>query len=316
MKLKAIYDLFVEMGIENDPRGRKAIKKQLKKKMDEYKESKGPEREEFDKEGLKNPFSDTRILYGNENSEIKSILAGIDMEVGEVLLADRLREKGERIDLIVSHHPEAKALVGLSDVMSMQADIWEHHGVPINIGDALITDRMREVQRAFLPLNHTRHIDATKLLDIPFLCAHTVADNMVSTYVQRIMDDIKPDTLKEIIDKLKEVPEYKIASKTSIGPTIIVGSPKKRAGKVMVDMTGGTSGPKKVIEKLADAGVGTIVGMHMNEKSRDEAAKHHINVVIAGHIPSDAIGMNLLLDAIEKKGVNIIPCSGLIRVRR
>ena len=42
-----------------------------------------------------NPYADTRILYGDPDTEVSSILVGIDLEVGEVLLADRLREKGQ-----------------------------------------------------------------------------------------------------------------------------------------------------------------------------------------------------------------------------
>jgi len=31
---------------------------------------------------------------------------------------------------------------------------------------------------------------------------------------------------------------------------------------------------------------------------------------------SDSIGMNLLLDDLEKQGIEIVPCSGFIRVSR
>jgi N-dimethylarginine dimethylaminohydrolase len=69
-------------------------------------------------------------------------------------------------------------------------------------------------------------------------------------------------------------------------------------------------------EKMAQAGIGTIVGMHMNEEHKKEAEAANINVVIAGHISSDSLGMNLFLDELEKKGIEVVPCSGLIRVKR
>ncbi|MFA5802992.1 MAG: NGG1p interacting factor NIF3, partial [Thermoleophilia bacterium] len=75
-------------------------------------------------------------------------------------------------------------------------------------------------------------------------------------------------------------------------------------------------GPEESMEKLAAAGVGTVVGMHISEKNREAAEKHKVNVVIAGHNSSDSIGINLFLDELEKKGVEIIPCSGLIRISR
>ncbi len=80
--------------------------------------------------------------------------------------------------------------------------------------------------------------------------------------------------------------------------------------------TGGTESAKEVYERLSTAGVGTIIGMHMAEEHKKEAEKYHINVVIAGHIASDSLGLNLFLDELEKKGIEIISCSGLIRVSR
>jgi len=81
-------------------------------------------------------------------------------------------------------------------------------------------------------------------------------------------------------------------------------------------MTGGTNGAKEMFIELSRAGVGTVIGMHMREEHRKLAEEHHLNVVIAGHISSDSVGMNLMLDAIEQKGVEVIPVGGLIRVKR
>jgi len=38
--------------------------------------------------------------------------------------------------------------------------------------------------------------------------------------------------------------------------------------------------------------------------------------VIAGHVSSDALGMNLVLDHIESQGVEVICTSGMVRVKR
>jgi hypothetical protein len=56
--------------------------------------------------------------------------------------------------------------------------------------------------------------------------------------------------------------------------------------------------------------------MHMSEEHRREAEKNHINVVIAGHMASDSLGMNLFLDELVKQGITVIPTSGLIRFSR
>jgi putative NIF3 family GTP cyclohydrolase 1 type 2 len=238
------------------------------------------------------------------------------MEIGEVLLADRLTEKGTKIDLIIAHHPEGRALAALHKVMNMQEDILEQYGVPINIAEGIMSSRISEVQRGLMPLNHNRAVDVAKLFNIPFMCMHTPADNHVQDFLNRTFAENNPETLKDVVDILQDVPEYEQAARMGAGPKIILGSEKKRAGKIFVDMTGGTSGSSKGFEKLAVAGVGTIVGMHMSEAHRKEAEKYYINVIIAGHMASDSLGMNLLLDQLEDKGLKIVPCSGLIRVKR
>ena len=114
-----------------------------------------------------------------------------------------------------------------------------------------------------------------------------------------------------------EIPEFREAAKKGFGPMIFSGAEDNRAGKIAItEITGGTSGSPKLFEKLSQAGVGTIIGMHMGEEGRKEAEKAHLNVVIAGHISSDSLGMNLFLDELEKRGVEIVPCSGLIRISR
>ena len=59
----------------------------------------------FDEDSLTNPYSDIRILNGDRKTKIQRILVGIDIEVGEILLAERLSQKGKIIDLVLAHHP-------------------------------------------------------------------------------------------------------------------------------------------------------------------------------------------------------------------
>jgi putative NIF3 family GTP cyclohydrolase 1 type 2 len=81
-------------------------------------------------------------------------------------------------------------------------------------------------------------------------------------------------------------------------------------------MTGGTEGSKEIYQAMANAGIGTVVGMHQSEDHRKNAEKAHINVVVAGHISSDSVGMNIILDELEKKGVEIVAFGGLTRYSR
>jgi len=313
MKLNEIYKLGINFGIKNDLRGEAAVRKQLQRSKKEYESLSAKEKEFFDLDLLENPYPDTRLANGDPNLEIKKILTGIDIETGEVLLADRIGG----IDLIIAHHPEGRSLAELDEQMHLQTEILAKIGVPINIAQGLMHSRIGEVQRRLHPANHYRTIDAAKLLNMPMIIAHTICDNAAATFVQKLIERGKPETVGEIMNLLMEVPEYHEARKNGAGPMMFSGSPKNYAGKIVVtEFTGGTEGSKVVYERLAHAGIGTVLSMHASEEHRKEAEKNHINLVIAGHISSDSLGMNLFLDELEKRGVEIVAAGGLIRISR
>ncbi|MFA7467968.1 MAG: NGG1p interacting factor NIF3 [Desulfotomaculaceae bacterium] len=316
MNIREIYEYVIARGIEKDPRGANAVAAQLEREKKRYADMKEDDKKDYDMDRLANPYSDTRVLFGDPETQVRRMLVGVDIEVGEVLLADRLIEKGKPVDLIMSHHPEGKALAGLHDVMHLQEDILARFGVPINVAEGIMASRIGEVKRGLMPINHNRTVDAAKILGIPIMSAHTVADNQVATFLQDIMDQEEPKNLQDIVKLLKSIPEYAEAARHNAGPNIVVGSKERRAGKVLVDMTGGTSGSQDAYAKLAQVGVGTLLVMHISEKHRKEAEKNHINVIIAGHMASDSVGMNLLLDGIVQQGVELIPCAGIIRHKR
>ncbi len=317
MKLKDFYKKAIQIGIENDPRGKEEVLRELENRKKEYEKLPEKKKEFFDLESLENPYSDSRILYGTGEEEVKTIIIGIDMEVGEVVLTDSLRKSGTSVDLILAHHPEGNAYARLYAVMHMQADILGRFGVPINVAESLMEQRIKEVERRLMPVNHTRAVDAARLLGIPFICLHTPADNMVASYLQRLFDEKKPYTLDDVIDLLLEIPEYKEGEKNNAGPKILIGNKDRKAGKIFVDMTGGTEGSKDIFQSMASGGINTVVCMHLSEDHRKEAEKNHINVIIAGHIASDTLGLNLLLDKVtEGEDIKILESSGFRRVTR
>lgn len=289
MKLGALYNQIIRFGRERDPRSNKPKIKS---------------------------YADTAILYGNPDKEIEKILVGIDVEVGELLLADRIR-KSEGLDLVISHHPEGRAWAAFYGVMRLQIDMLTKAGISKEVARELVEERMREVERRVMPNNHMRSVDAARILDMPFLCVHTPADNQASHFIQTLMDKEKPKTLAGIFDILKDIPEYKEAARENAGPRIILGNPKSPVGKVFVEMTGGTEGPKEVFPKLYKKGIRTLVSMHLSEEHFKKVKDTNLNVVIAGHISSDTLGLNLLLDRIERKEkLETIGCSGFRRIRR
>jgi len=311
MNLQEIYQLAVSLGIKSDLRGEEKVRKNLAKLKITQEKMDAEQRAEFDEERLANPYADTRILYNN-GREIKRILAGIDIDPQEIILAKQLG-----YDTVIAHHPEGEALADLGEVMNLQAEVLAQYGVPINIAQAITKERISEVARGLSPVNHHRTVDAARLLDINLICIHTPCDNLAAKFLDDYLRNREIETVGDLLAILKEVPEYKEAIKRKAGPKIFAGDKDNYTGKIaLTEITGGTSNSKDIYEKMSQAGIGTIVGMHMSEEHNKEAQKYHVNVVIAGHMSSDSLGVNLLLDEIEKKGVEIQPFSGLIRIKR
>ena len=316
MTLQQIYDLGISMATKADPRGEKGVKVSLDRLKKDYETLPDKKKKLFDKESLSNPYSDSRILVGDPKLEVKKILAGIDADASEILLADRLNQKQEKIDLVISHHPSGHALAGLYEVMDLQIEMFASAGVPVNVSHSLMQERKGAVQRKLSPLNHNQAVDSARLLKIPLLALHTVWDNMGNKFMQDYLAKKNFQSTGEVLDYINEIPEFIESTKGKAGPFIAAGSESSRAGKIAVGFTGGTSPSKELYAELAKAGVGTLVEMHVSEEVLVELKKLHINIIECGHMAADSIGANLFLDQLEKKGVETIACSGLIRVRR
>jgi putative NIF3 family GTP cyclohydrolase 1 type 2 len=312
MKIEEIFELAIQMGINSDIRGKEGVQKFLDKKRKKYESLNGEAKEEFDTEELYNPYLDSRIYNISKDKEIKKILAGIDIDTSELLLA---KEIGG-IDLVIAHHPVGRGLATLSDIMDLQKDMFNYYGVPINVAEGLMSTRISEVSRGTNPSNHNKTVDAAKILGINFLNIHGPADNLVSNYIKILIEKESFDTVDDVINFLKKIPEYKEAGKIGVGPKIFVGRGENRCGKIAVMMTGGTGGSSKLIEKLVQAGVGTLIDMHISEDHKKEAEANNLNIIIAGHISSDSLGMNLFLDQLEKRGIEVVCSSGLTRFKR
>ena len=313
MKIQDIYKLMIKMGTEADFRGKEGVQKLLDNKKKRFDKLSEKDKVEFDKDALENPFLDSGVYNVSDDKEIKKVLVGIDIGPDEILIA---RELGD-IDLVIAHHPIGKGLAQLADVMELQADVCNYYGVPINVAEGLMKERISEVARGVNASNHQRTVDAARLMKVNLMNSHTPCDNLAAKFLKEFVEKKNFERVGELVEALKEIPEYKEAMKIGVGPKIFTGSPENRCGKIALsEITGGTEGSGKLYEKMAQAGIGTVIGMHISEDNRKDAESAHVNIVIAGHISSDSLGVNLLMDELEKQGIEIVPCSGFTRFSR
>ncbi|MFA5359156.1 MAG: NGG1p interacting factor NIF3 [Patescibacteria group bacterium] len=312
MNVQQIFDLAIKLGVDADLRGKAAVQKMLRRKKELYDKLGKDAKAEFDTEALTNPYLDSRVHY-DSGKPVKKVLVGIDMEGDELIIANQMKD----IDAVIAHHPRGKGLADLADVMHLQAEVLAGYGVPINVAEGVQREKISEVARSLSAVNHYRPVDMARLLNLSYLNIHTPADNLVASFLKKKITSGKCEYVGDIMKMLKGIPEYTAAVKLGTGPKVLTGSANNHCGKIAItEITGGTEGSPKIYEKMAQAGIGTVISMHQSEEHRKEAEAAHINVIIAGHISSDSLGMNLFLDELEKKGIKLIPCSGLIRVSR
>ncbi len=314
--VKQVFDLSLKMGMAADPRGLQAIKKHFNRVKHQYNDLPAAEKEYFDINRLTNPYLDSSVLIDDGTTKVKRVLAGIDIGAGEILLASQLNERGKKIDVVIGHHPLGKNLAYLDEAMELQAEVHESHGVPIHLAEKILEERVNEVGRGIHPMNHYQVVNIAELLHINLMNTHTTTDNLVDQFMYNFLKKRAPETVGDLMKALMEIPEYQQAKRLGTGPKIFAGNPKHRIGKFLLEMTGGTNPSSKVYEQYSRAGISTIVGMHIREQSMEAVNTHQLNVIIAGHISSDSLGMNLFLDELEKRGIEVVPCGGLIRVSR
>jgi len=308
---KEILKLAIAMGVKADLRGEEAVKKYLARQKKKFEGLSEKKKREFDQERLQNPYTDSGIWVDN-GRPVKKALAGIDVTTGSLMMAKSLG-----FDTYINHHPIGKGLAQLDDVMHLQADVLAMYGVPINIAESLLQPRISEVSRGMQAVNHYQAVDSAKLIGVNLMNVHTPADNLVASFLKKETEKRRPEYVSELIDFLKEVPEYKKAEELGAPIKLIAGSEDRRTGKVaFTEITGGTEGAKNIYSVMSNAGIGTIVAVHLSEEHRKNAEEAHLNVIVASHIASDSLGMNLFLDELEKKEIEIVPCGGLIRVKR
>jgi len=260
--------------------------------------------------GIEELSGDSNIILEGEN--IKRVMAGISIEAPELLIASHIK-----VDLVIGHHPScSKSGLNMAKMVENQIENMVKFGVPINKAQKAIQGRVEEIERIIQSGNYDRIDTAAKLLKMPYVNIHTPADIISQRVVQDKIDEhlenIEKPKLSDVIDALMEIEEYQLVPK-QLQPKVWAGSLKDYAGKVLVIMAGGTCGGADVLKAYFEAGIGTIVCMHEQEETLKIIKEQNIgNIIVAGHMASDSIGLNIFLDELERRGIEVIKMSGIV----
>lgn len=257
---------------------------------------------------LENLPGDCEIIVEGEN--IKKIAIGIDMGIPELLVAKELK-----CDCVIGHHPAGNnSIEGIYKAIEMEIQRMINYGITRETAENIINRKIENEKRQMYTINYNRIDACSKLLSFPYVNIHTPADLITENYIQnhlaQKLENLSKAKLKDVLEALDEIEEYK----NSISkPRIRVGNPLDEAGQIAVLMTVGSSCEFDVYNEYFKVGVKTIICMYLPEDIRRKLLNQNsCNIIEAGHMASDSIGLNVIIKKLEESNIECIRMSGVI----
>ena len=249
-------------------------------------------------------------VYVESPGSVRRILFGVDIDVADLLYA---RDAG--FDAVVAHHPAGEhARMDFERVVARQVEQMTAEGVPRERAEAAIARRIAPGRRSAHMSNYNRVVDTARLIGVPFCNIHLACDLVGREAIIDLLSrrDHPGATVGDAIDWLGEFAEMEEALTR---PEAWVGAPGNALGRWTVAMAGGTNGGHPVFREYWRAGVDTIFAMHVGEGDLErlsaEAASDD-NLVVTGHMATDSIGINRVVSALEREGIEVTRTSGVI----
>ncbi len=319
MTLREIYETSIQLGMALDIRGEAALQAQLAQRRREYEALPDWQKPYYDQERFRNPFGDVRIANGPEDVELRTVVLGINIGLEELLLADRLRAGGTPIDAVIAHHTHGVGVAPslVHDFMPVAIDFLVSEGVPRDDAERCINTYTEE---RWLALEDTHRMgpDMAKLLGFPLACIHTPADYYIAEGVRPVIEAAKPKTVEDVVVALLAIPEVQSAARIGAEPRIMSGQKDWPAGRIMLKFGGGYILPPEAYTLLGKAGVNTVLQIGCTPAHAKAAHEAGVAIVRIAHAACDNIGINLLLDAVERihGPLQVIPCNYFERIKR
>ncbi len=235
---------------------------------------------------------------------IRRVMAAVDVGVAELALA---RDMG--YDCVLAHHPHA-GLLTYPDVLDKHVALMVGAGVPREVAERAVASVKGPIVFRQHSGNYDHLVSFARLLGLPSLNIHNPLDELGRRRMQAAVDGLGSEArVGDVVEAILEIPEFAVAPTR---PEVRVGRADAPAGKVVVAHGAGTNGGYEVARAYFEAGVGTVVYIHVDYAVAQRLqAEGRGNLVVAGHIAADAAGIDPYLDVLEEKGLEVTRLSGL-----
>ena len=241
--------------------------------------------------------------------DIETALVGIDLESPEVQLAHR-----EGYDLALAHHPVGGAArLEFTDVLDRQVEFMTAHGVDEARAEDAVADMRSRLDHSAHASNYRHDPSVAELLDQPYMNVHLAPDELGRRAFADVVEELGPDAT---VADLRTAFEGRFPAFAAAETDVVarLGSMDDELGEVAVHHAAGTNGGSEVARAYFDAGVDTVLYIHVGggdtAELREEFGDTDHTLVVTGHVASDAVGLNAYVDALEERGLDCTTVSG------
>lgn len=250
----------------------------------------------LDMSGFKSVPEDSGIWYPGKN--IKRVLFAIDGETPELLLAKQLG-----YDLLIAHHPVGPARLTFPRVIRRHLGFMLEKGVPKGVAEGATRELVSRVSVGAHPNNYLHDVEVARRLKMPYMNVHLPIDQITREVLLRAIRGSKAKTVGELIDSLERIDEFEKAQ-TKIA--LWMGERKNKLGNWVLLFAAGTNGGYPVARAYFEHGVDTVIYLHISNDELTKLKKDcRGNLIILGHMAGDAIGANIFVRALRRRGVKV-----------
>ncbi len=242
---------------------------------------------------------------------LKRALVGVDLDAAELVLAKQLG-----YDLAIAHHPAGgTAVLHYHRVLERHVVQMTAVGVSEQRAHAAVAELIYERRMLDAMRNYDRSPAVARMLGLAYMNVHTPLDEIGRRRMAAAVAELSPSaTVEELILHLEErFGEFRNAL-TDI--QVVVGRRNNPVGRAVVAHGAGTNGGFPVALAYFDHGVDTVIYIHCRPQDArrltEACAGRAVNLVVTGHIASDAIGINPFVEALRDRGLDVTASLGVV----